>query len=214
MKWRRIFERKRAFVMLLLASTVLFMATTPLEEPSIPKAIEKEAKTALSYYPELKKLPIEFKFKDTIKKSTMQAQPKFRRLFKPKNQRGYVILINDKIRIGNKEIRTRDLPSDVLIGWFGHELGHIKDYQHRSALNLLFFGIRYLLSSNYIKGAERRADSIAVAKGIGPYILKTKAFILENADVPEPYKNRILEFYPSPEEIMHMIDELEAGESK
>lgn len=214
MKWRRKFQRRKTFVILLLISIVIFMSTTPLEKPNIPKAIEKEAKIALSYYPELQKLPIEFKFKDTIKKSTMQAQPKFRSLFKPKDQRGYVILMNEKIKIGDKEIATRDLPSDVLIGWFGHELGHIKDYQHRSSLNLLFFGIRYLLSSNYIKGAERRADSIAVAKGMGPYILKTKAFILENADLPDTYKKRVLEFYPSPEEIMHMIDELETGESK
>lgn len=211
MRSRRIFERKKTFIVLLLVSIAIFMSTTPLEEPNIPQEIEKEANIALSYYPELKKLPIEFKFKDTIKKSTMQAQPKFRSLFKPKDQRGYVILINEKVRIGDKEFPTRDLPSDVLVGWFGHELGHIKDYQHRSALNLMLFGLRYLLSSNYIKGAERRADSIAVAKGMGPYILKTKAFILENADLPETYKNRVLEFYPSPEEIMHMIDELENG---
>ena len=38
------------------------------ENKIIPKSILEEAKTALSYYPELKDVRIEFKFKEDIKK--------------------------------------------------------------------------------------------------------------------------------------------------
>ena len=38
------------------------------------------------------------------------------------------------------------------------------------------------------------------------YILKTKDFILNNADIHKPYKLRIKKLYVSPEEIMDIID--------
>ncbi len=47
---------------------------------TIPESIIEEAKTALSYYPELEDVEIEFRFKDNIKKSFMQAQPKIKNL--------------------------------------------------------------------------------------------------------------------------------------
>jgi len=43
----------------------------------IPTSIEKRVKTALSYYPQLDIINIEFKLKKNIKKSTMQARPTF-----------------------------------------------------------------------------------------------------------------------------------------
>lgn len=39
------------------------------------------------------------------------------------------------------------------------------------------------------------------------YILKTKDFILNNADVSEVYKKRIKRYYLSPEEIMVLVEE-------
>ena len=40
-----------------------------------PKSLAHEIKIALSHYPELSDISIEFKFKSKIRKSTMQAQP-------------------------------------------------------------------------------------------------------------------------------------------
>lgn len=173
----------------------------------IPRKIEREVLIALSYYPELSNTNIHFKFKDNIKKSTMQARPTWDSLFKSKNNRKYVILISEKFKISNEELLTINVPSDVLIGWIGHELGHIMDYRERSRLGLIFFGIKYLFSSSYIKEAETAADTYAVINGMGEYILKTKNFILKKADIPQSYKERIKKYYLSPEEIMVLIDE-------
>lgn len=52
----------------------------------VPDIIWREAYVALSHYPELKDTPIEFRFKDKIKKSFMQAQPVFSDLFKKKEK--------------------------------------------------------------------------------------------------------------------------------
>lgn len=173
----------------------------------MPENIEKEALEALSFYPELANTAIEFKFKDKIKKSTMQAQPRFASFFKRKENREYIILISRNIQIEGEKFTMDDIPSDVKVGWIGHELGHVIDYSHRTNLGMLIFGIKYLFSSAHIKEVERAADTFAIAHGMGDYILKTKNFILDNADLSEKYKERIRRLYISPEEVMELINE-------
>ncbi len=171
----------------------------------MPDSIKEEVEIALSFFPSLKNTPIEFKFKKNIKKSTMQAQPKFASLFNLKKNRGYIILISKCVKIENATYETKDLPKDVLIGWLGHELGHIIDYEDKSNLNLIFFGIKYLLFDKHIVEAERKADTFAVRNGMQSYILATKNFILNNVDISESYKKRIKRYYLSPEEIMQLL---------
>lgn len=177
---------------------------------SAPSSISSDVKTALSYYPDLEQTPITIKFKKKIRKSTMLAQPDFKTLLGPRRGRKYIILISAVIRIGTKEFNTADIPKDVMIGWLGHELGHIVDYTRRNWANLLLFGARYVFFDKHIKSAERTADAIAVARGMEDYILKTKTFILNNADLPDHYKNRIRKYYLSPEEILLLVQERES----
>lgn len=177
----------------------------------VPDLIWREVYVALSHYPELKNTPIEFKFKSKIKKSFMQAQPKLSGFFKRKNNRSYVIQISEKIKIEDQEFDVSNVPSEVLIGWLGHELGHVMDYRDRSAIEMLWFGIRYITSSNHIKEAERAADTYAVNHGMGKYIIATKDFILNHAHLSASYKQRIQKLYLSPEQIMELIQEFQAS---
>ncbi|MBJ7881235.1 hypothetical protein JEM65_11325 [Gelidibacter salicanalis] len=172
----------------------------------IPNSISKEIHKALEYYPELEDTHIEFRFKPNIKKSTMQARPTFGSFFRSRENRSYVILISETFKIADKQFLTTHIPSDILIGWIGHELGHIMDYTHRNKLNLMWFGIKYVLSDTHIVEAERAADTYAVQHNMEEYILKTKDFILNNADIHDAYKLRIKKYYLSPEEIMDVIE--------
>jgi len=187
--------------------TVLFPLLNMHAQPNIPKSIEHEVLTALSFYPELSEGNIEFRFKKDIKKSTMQARPTFGSFLKNRKGRKYVILISETFKIQDKKFTTKNIPSNILIGWIGHELGHVVDYQNRSKLNLLWFGIKYLLSDRFIVEAERAADTYAVAHGMEKYIIATKNFILNHADISPTYKNRIKKYYLSPEEIMVLVEE-------
>ena len=177
-----------------------------LDNKIIPENIKKEVIEAISYYPELYNTAIEFKFKNNIKKSTMQAQPRFASFFKSKENREYVILISRNIQIEGEKFTIDDIPSDVIIGWIGHELGHVMDYRNRTNVGMLIFGLKYLFSSAHIKEVERAADTYAIAHGMGDYILKTKNFILDNANLSEKYKDRIRRLYISPEEVMELIN--------
>lgn len=174
---------------------------------TVPSELAKEVQVALSFYPVLKDTPIVFKFKKNIKKSTMQAQPTWQSFFMPRKKRDYVILISRKVKIDQESFQITDIPSEVLIGWLGHELGHVMDYRDRSGPGMLLFGLKYLYSNGHIQEVERAADTYAVAHGMGDYILKTKDFILNHADISEKYKARMRKLYLSPEEIMHLIEE-------
>ncbi len=173
----------------------------------IPKTIESEIKTALSFYPDLKNTRIHFIIKPSLKKSFMKAQPTFGSLFTKVENRTYKILISNSFRVEDKVMRINQIPKEVLIGWIGHELGHIVDYENRSGWGLAMFGIRYLFSQSHIREAERAADSYAVSNNMGSYIIKTKNFILNHADFSEQYKNRIKRLYVSPDEILNLVKE-------
>ena len=172
----------------------------------VPDTIWREVYVALSHYPELKSTPIEFKFKENIKKSFMQAQPKLNGLLKKKKNRSYLVFINEKFKIEDEVFDITAVPSEVLIGWIGHELGHIMDYRERSAIDLVWFGVKYLTSKNYIREAEKVADTYAVNHGLGEEIIATKNFIINHSRLSDNYKDRIQDLYLSPEEIMVLID--------
>lgn len=176
----------------------------------VPDEIWREAYVALSHYPELKDTPIEFRFKKNIKKNFMQAQPKLSGVFKTRKHRSYVINMNAKISIEGQEFDLTKVPCDVLIGWLGHELGHVMDYRNRGTFDMIWFGIKYITSNNYIQEAERAADTYAVNHGMGKYIIATKDFILNHAHLTQEYKDRIKKLYLSQEEIMVLVNDLKA----
>ena len=178
-----------------------------LKNKTIPTEILTKVEKALFYFPSLIDIPITFKFKKDIKKSTMQAQPEFSTIFYGKKPRHYVILISEKFKISGVALKTRDIPYDVFVGWIGHELGHIMDYEEMSNSQLIWFGFKYILLEKHIINAERKADYFAVQQGMEDYIMKTKNFILNHADITQTYKNRIKRYYLSPEEIMHLVND-------
>lgn len=175
----------------------------------IPKNILDEAKTALSFYPGLEDVEIEFKYKKGIKKAFMQAQPRFGNLFKGKKNRSYYVFMSSRFLIQDEEFSINEVPSEVLIGWLGHELGHIMDYRDKSAMKLVKFGTQYITSDNFIKKAERTADTYAINHGMGNYIFATKDFILNHSNLSDSYKRRKARLYLSPAEILAMVNNLE-----
>lgn len=174
-----------------------------MQNKTIPDEILKEAMAALAHYPELKDVSIEFKFKKHLQKSFMQAQPKLTDIFK--KERHYLVLMNWKLSIEHEQYSILNIPSDTLIGWLGHELGHLMDYRRKSGMGLIIFGLRYLTSYKFIRKAERAADIFAITHGMKDYILSTKNFILNHTGFSETYKKRIKRLYLSPEEIMQLI---------
>lgn len=177
-----------------------------IKNKSIPEYLKKEANIALSFYPELRVTPIEFRLTKKMKSSVMKAQPKFWSLFKTKNKREYIIFISRNFGINNKELQASHIPTDVMVGWLGHELGHIMDYESRNTFNLIVFGFLYLFSEPFIKKAEQTADRFAVEHDMKHYILETKNFILNHTELSAQYKEKIKRLYVSPEDVLDFVN--------
>jgi hypothetical protein len=175
----------------------------------IPGVIEKNVLKALSFYPELKNTTIDFIFKTNIKTSVMQAQPVFTTLIRRKKNRRYRINISEHFKLISSQMPILEIPDTVMIGWIGHELGHILDYEGKSNASIVSFGYKYLFSPSFVKHAEMIADSLAVERGMGGYIVATKRFILDHAELPQAYKDKIRRLYLSPDVIVEQVKKLE-----
>jgi hypothetical protein len=181
------------------------------QNKQIPSEIEKNVLTALSFYPELKNTTIDFIFKRKIKTSVMQAQPVFNTLLGKRKNRRYRINISEHFELINSQMPIREIPDAVMIGWIGHELGHILDYESKTNSEIVSFGYHYLFHPTFVKHAEMVADSLAVERGMGNYIVATKRFILDHAELPQAYKDKIRRLYLSPDVIMEQVKRLEEG---
>jgi hypothetical protein len=188
-------------------------ATTELMQfahnKEIPSRIEKNVLQALSFFPELKNTKISFLFRSDIQGSVMQAQPVFRTLMKNRKNRRYRINISEHFKLIDMHMPIHDIPDEVMIGWIGHELGHILDYEQKTSSEMVSFGLQYYLSPRFVKRAEMVADSLAVERGLGNYIVATKRFILNHAHLPQAYKDKIARLYLSPDVILEQVRKLE-----
>jgi hypothetical protein len=130
----------------------------------------------------------------SIKGSTMQAQPIITIGSVVKGVKRYRIKLAKHVR-DEEKLPIAGLDEDVLIGWFAHELGHLMDYQQYSNLQMIGYGVKYLLSAKQRKIIEHDADYIAIAHGFHEEILATKKFILEHDLIQKDYKEKIKQFY-------------------
>ncbi|MFP4365570.1 MAG: hypothetical protein ACLFQA_00615 [Bacteroidales bacterium] len=174
---------------------------------TIPSVIKEAVLEALSFYPALKNVKIDFIFNQRIRKSFMQAQPRITSMVGSRKRRTYIVKIKSVFSLNGELIPVHRLPKDVIVGWIGHELGHIMDYMRKDNWSMLLFGLNYYFSKSFIITAERAADIYALNHGLGGYLLTTKDFILHKAGMSENYISRIKRLYFPPEEIMVMMDE-------
>lgn len=126
--------------------------------------------------------------------STMQAQPiiTFKSLFN--GNKRYTVKLGEYVRYSDN-IAIRDVPEDVLKGWFAHELGHLVDYQDHSNAGMIRFGLKYMFSDKFKRDCEFEADSIAIEHGFHREIIATKNFLMENDRIAADYREKLRKFY-------------------
>ncbi len=172
----------------------------------VPNDLKPSFGEAVSFFPDLKNTQIELKLASIS--STMQAHPEitFRNLLSKK--RKFIIKVNNDFKT-NKTLNYKELSNDILVGWIGHELSHIVDYQNRSFLSLIGLGINYYLSSSFRSEVENFADKSTVYRGLGKELLSGVVYSIENTEISKEYQNKLVENYYSPKELKEIIAEYE-----
>jgi hypothetical protein len=135
----------------------------------LPAGYEAAALRALSHYPELAEIPVEFVWrKNPVSHS---SRPHNGSLFLGKKRRRYLIIISTEVSDLLEPGRLPYLSYNAQIGVLGHELAHTVDYLERGLGNLIGLGIRYSTSKKVTERWERFTDSTAISHNLG-YQLK------------------------------------------
>ncbi|MGY6559517.1 MAG: hypothetical protein ACXIT9_09570 [Nitritalea sp.] len=180
-----------------------------LQHKEVPEELREVVVETLRFFPELQEVFIRFEFKESIRGAKMQAQPQLGSLFVDrKDNRKYKVKLTRFLPDGDGFMPIEDVPKEVLMGWIGHELGHIMDYLNRSSFGMMRFGLKYMTSQRHMVDAELAADAYAIGCGLGEEILANKHYILSNPYFSEEYKEKIRDLYMSPSQIVHVKDAL------
>ncbi|MDA8886071.1 hypothetical protein OAD66_04860 [Bacteroidia bacterium] len=106
-----------------------------------------------------------------------------------------------KFFLKNRHFANGRIPSDVMIGWLGHELGHVLDYKERSYWNLMWFGILYYFSKSFFIKAEITADKNAAELCLIRELVVSKDFGRDPKYFPMSYANKLNGLYPRVAEV-------------
>lgn len=156
---------------------------------------------ALSYYPEINDVKIQFK--EARIKTTLNARPTLLSLiFRKKNHRKYIIRINKQMN--DSIINIKSVPFNAKIGLLGHEFAHILDYHQRN-----FFQVMNRLFSYFSKkkksSFEKEIDIMTIRKGLGWQLFDWSKYVLQESNAKAKYKVFKKEVYLTPEQIESYI---------
>ncbi|MGQ8337709.1 hypothetical protein ACUNWD_14265 [Sunxiuqinia sp. A32] len=164
---------------------------------ALDASYQQQAQIAMNYYPELSGKKIEFVRKDL--KTTMASLPKLDFLFRKKENRRYQIFIDTKVK-ASKGLLLSEVPFNAQVGIIGHELGHVVDYENKSAVGILLTGVGYLFHP-FRKKLERKVDEITVAHGLGYQVHEFSKYVLNDPHVSAKYKKYKRKIYYKPKQL-------------
>ncbi|HEY7161775.1 MAG TPA: hypothetical protein VH815_10975, partial [Acidobacteriota bacterium] len=172
----------------------------------IPAEIEVECLAALSFYPELRNTDIEFRFGNLD--FTMVSRPKLKSILKGRERRQYIIIIQ-KPGLSRNNLDWKELTFNAMVGWIGHELGHVLHYSHKSSGGVLLVGIKYAFPG-YRRKMERFTDQLAIQHNLGYALYEGVDYTINSSHATAHYKNSQEKFYLHPEEILERINSKES----
>ncbi len=165
----------------------------------IPVSIKQQVLVALSHYPELVDVPIEFILKKARVAHTSSIVIKT--IFRKKKSRRYKIIISTAVSEMLSPGLHQRLSYNAKIGVIGHELGHTLYYKDKSGLQIIGFAIKYL-SKKFGKKIENETDRIAITHNLGYQLLEWSR---EAHDALEEAGRG--ENYLTPEQILEELNE-------
>jgi len=167
----------------------------------IPDELELECLVALSFYPELKNTDIEFRFGEL--NFTMVSKPRFSSILENRTRRRYLIIIQ-KSGLSKNNLEWSELSFNALVGWIGHELGHVLHYSHKSSGGIVFMGAKYAFPA-YRRKMERFTDQLAIQHNLGYALYEGVDYTLNCSNASAHYKNNQVKYYLGPDEILARI---------
>lgn len=141
-------------------------------------AYEKQMLIALSYFPELKDIKIQFRLKN--RETPLATRPSLFSMFRSAKKRTYIITISKKSTNYLDAIVFKNLNYNAQIGVLGHELCHVSDYLNKGfgkMSNVVFIEI---FSKKAVDKFEFNTDLNCINHGLGYQLLDWSTNVREN----------------------------------
>lgn len=134
----------------------------------LPAGFEIQALQALSFFPELRNIHIDFIVQETV--TPLASRPTLWSVFRKPEKRHYLITISSKSKGIMDSILLHNLNYNAQVGVLSHELSHVADYHKMNLWQFirLAFG---LLSTSYMNSFEYNTDQICINHGAGYQLL-------------------------------------------
>lgn len=132
---------------------------------SIPEEFELQILIALTHYPELKNVKINFAVKKSF--APLSAMPFLPSLIPFYPERKYRIVISNSSTLEMERILLKNLPINAQIGVIGHELAHVVDYNQKSLTELIAVALNYGINPAYHAWFEKSTDLRTIEHGLG-----------------------------------------------
>jgi hypothetical protein len=149
-------------------TTLVKLLETYGKNKLLPKGFEQQALLALSFFPELKGIAIEFRLEETI--TPLASRPTIWSVFRKAEKRHYLITISTKSKGILDSILLGNLDYNAQIGVLAHELSHVATYHQMHFFQFVRLGFG-LLSTSYMNTFEYNTDQTCINHGAGYQLL-------------------------------------------
>lgn len=177
----------------------------------LPEGFEKAALIAYSAYPELRNVRIDMVL--TQAGAPMESNFDISTLFGARENRVYEILLNDASNTNFDPILLRSLPFNAQVGILAHELGHVAYYHRLNTLQIVKWGINYLLDDEFRSKHERSTDLMPIYHGLGIQIYQYAWYVRNDPSCKPIYeefgKEFIDKYYMTDFEIKEAMNHME-----
>jgi hypothetical protein len=172
---------------------------------TIPKLYEENILRALSHYPELVNIHIEFSLakKHPVPYGTAPLPGAF---LKPRSKRKYNITLLEEAKEPERSALFKNLSAEARLGVLGHELAHVVQYNACSRAGLIKTGLLFSFKK-FRQRMEKNADRLAIEHGLGEQLYKHAVYIRSIPGYTEK-RPEIEENYLQPHVILEHIQNL------
>lgn len=147
--------------------------------------VRSDILSALNFYPELVNARIKFSYKPI--RQTMNSRPSPGNIFRKRANRRYSIIVNNN-QGSIKGLPFEKLSFNIKIGWLGHEMAHICDYEKMNTWQTFCFALKYVFSKKFIRKVERYTDLETIKHGLAFPLYDGTDYLLKSKEISKKYR--------------------------
>jgi len=167
----------------------------------VPDELKSQVIEALSFFPVLNEVEIDFRLQESIESGVMRVRPKVGSYFTTK--KSYIIEISQFIKVNHRITPIQKLPSDVVVGWLGYELARIVEMLDHNVLSIYNVDKGFFQTRKASLNRERLINVHAIQSGIADKVISARDYVLKVCGVS--LNDEKMRKHMSPEETLNFL---------